>query len=312
MIAETGSKVKTACGRSSAEGRGSRQQAAGAIYYAPIFYFVEPYYEIKLATATADGTPYEWHARIKEECESCGVDFLSTPFDEAAVDFLDELGAEAYKIASFELNHIPLIEYAAKKGKTMIISCGMGSPEEMRDAVEACRRQGNDKIVLLKCCSEYPARWGDMHLKDIPDMKEKLGVEVGFSDHSPGSAAAVAAVALGAKVIEKHVKLEGVESADSAFSMNMEDFTSMVRDVRHAAQAVGGKLYELTEGEKDSLKFRRSIFAVKDIAEGEVFTEENIRIIRPGYGMQPKFYPGLLGRPSGRTYRRGEPVKEMI
>ena len=254
------------------------------------------------------GTPYEWQARIKEECDRCGVDFLSTPFDRAAVDFLGNIGAEAYKIASFELVDIPLIEYAASKRKPMIISTGMGSLEEIQDAVEACRRAGNDRIVLLKCCSEYPAPWEDMHLGNIPDMAERFGVPVGLSDHSAGSLGAVVGAALGACVIEKHVKLDGVESADSKFSMTMDEFARMVQDVKNAKAIARGPVYELTDGEKSSTVFRRSVFAVKNIAAGECFTEENLRVIRPGYGIAPKYLTALLGRKSRRDIRRGEPI----
>ena len=205
---------------------------------------------------TDAGTPYEWQARIKEECEICGIDFLSTPFDPAAVDFLENIGCEAYKIASFELVDIPLITYAAKKGKPMIISCGMASAEEIQDALDACRSVGNDQVVLLKCCSEYPANWKDMHIANIPDMISRFGVNVGLSDHSAGSIAAVVAVSMGACAIEKHVKLDGVESADSKFSMSMEDFADMVRAVRDARIIAGNVQYGPTEGEMGNLKFK--------------------------------------------------------
>lgn len=256
------------------------------------------------------GTPYEWQGRIKEECEKCGVDFLSTPFDRRAVDFLEGLGAEAYKIASFELVDIPLIEYAASKGKPVILSTGMGSIEEIQDAVDACRRMGNEQIVLLKCCSEYPARQADMHLGNIPDMKKRFGVPVGLSDHSEGSLAAVTGAVLGSCVVEKHVKLKGVESADSRFSMPVDEFAQMVKDVRSARLIAQGPDYTLTEREKESMVFRRSIAAVKDIRKGDVFSSENVRVIRPGYGIAPRYLEKLLGKKSGRTIRRGEPVTE--
>ncbi len=258
------------------------------------------------------GTPYEWQEAIKKECENCGIDFLSTPFDRNAVDFLEDLGAEAYKIASFELVDIPLIEYAASKGKPMIISTGMGSLEEIRDAVDACRRTGNEQTVLLKCCSEYPAPWEDMHLGNIPDMKERFRLPVGLSDHSAGSLGAVVGVTLGACVVEKHVKLDGVKSADSAFSMTMEEFAQMVKDVRNARRIAQGPDYTLTEGEKASMVFRRSLFAVKDIKAGEVFTEENVRSIRPGYGIKPKYLASLPGRKAVREIRLGEPLTETV
>ena len=255
-------------------------------------------------------TPYEWQKTIKEECERCGLDFLSTPFDNDAVDFLLDIGAEAFKIASFELVDIPLIEYAASKHKPMIMSCGMASIEEINDAVDACHRMGNSEIILLKCTSEYPAKWSDMHLANIPDMKDRFGTYIGLSDHSAGSVGAVAGVALGACVIEKHVMLEGVESADSGFSMTVDEFARMVTDVRNASMAVKGPDYELTQGEKDSTVFRRSIFAAEDISRGEEFTKENIRVIRPGYGLAPKYYKDILGKKSTTDIKRGTPLKE--
>lgn len=257
------------------------------------------------------GTPWEWQARIKEECEACGVDFLSTPFDATAVDFLEQIGCEAYKIASFELVDLPLIEYAASKGKPMIISCGMGSLEEIQDAVDACRRVGNHQIVLLKCCSEYPASWADMHLGNIPDMKQRFGVSVGLSDHSLGSLGAVVGVALGACVVEKHVCLSRkIKNPDSEFSMEMDEFAKMAQDIRNAKLIAQGPDYTLSEREKSSLIFRRSLFAVKEIRVGEEFTEENIRSIRPGYGLSPKYMTSLLGKKSKRTVHRGEPVTQ--
>lgn len=257
---------------------------------------------------TDAGTPWEWQERIKEECERCGVDFLSTPFDRSAVDFLESIQIEAYKIASFELIDIPLIEYTASKGKPVIISCGMGSVEEIQDAVDACYRMGNEQIVLLKCCSEYPAAWADMHLGNIPHMKEKFKVPVGLSDHSAGSLGAVVGAALGACVVEKHVRLDDVESADSKFSMTLEEFSRMAADVRNAKLIAGGPDYTLTAGEKASTVFRRSIFAVEDIKEGGVFTDENLRIIRPGYGIAPKYLKDLLGKKSSREILRGERI----
>lgn len=254
------------------------------------------------------GTPYEWHEAIRDACRACGVDFLSTPFDAAAVDFLESLGAEAYKIASFELNDVMLVEYAAARGKPMILSCGMASPEEIRDALDACYRVGNRRVVLLKCCSEYPAPWADMHLGNIPDMQRRFGVPVGLSDHSAGSLGAVTAVGLGARIIEKHVKLSGVDSADSGFSMPMEDFAAMVRDVRNANVMVGGPDYSLTPGEQASTVFRRSLFAVADIAPGQEITAENVRSIRPGCGIAPKYLPSMLGKRAGMAVRRGEPI----
>ncbi len=254
------------------------------------------------------GTPYEWHKAIMEECDKCGIDFLSTPFDKEAVDFLDTLGAEAYKIASFELNDVMLIEYAASKGKPILMSCGMASLGEIQEAIDACLRVGNDQIVLLKCCSEYPADWEDMHLGNIPDMRKRFGVHVGLSDHSFGSIGAVVAVSLGAQVIEKHVRIAGVSSADSAFSMTMETFSEMVQDTRNARLIAKGPDYSLSQKEKSSTVFRRSLFAVKDIEAGDEITVENVRSIRPGYGIAPKNLKDMLGKKAGRPIKRGEPV----
>ncbi len=257
---------------------------------------------------TEAGTPYEWHKTIKDECEKCGIDFLSTPFDSRAVDFLESLGCEAYKIASFELVDIPLIEYAASKGKPMIISCGMATVDEIQDAVEACRRMNNDQIVLLKCCSEYPANWKDMHIANIPDMKKRFQVNVGLSDHSTGSIAPVVAVSMGACVIEKHVKIEGIESADSEFSMPMNEFAEMVMSVRNANLIVGQVQYGPTVAEKSNLKFRRSLFAVKDIRAGEQITKENVRSIRPSSGLAPRLFLDILGKRAKHDIPFGTPL----
>lgn len=258
---------------------------------------------------TDASTPYEWQARIKEECDACGIDFLSTPFDREAVDFLESIGCEAYKIASFELVDIPLIEYAASKGKPMIMSCGMASVEEIQDALDACHRVDNDQIVLLKCCSEYPAKWKNMHLSNIPDMIRRFGVRVGLSDHSAGSIASVVAVSMGASVIEKHVKIDGIESADSKFSMPMDEFAAMVRDVRDARTIAGDVFYGASKGERDNLKFRRSLFVVKDIKAGEKITEENVRSIRPAAGISPKYLRTILGRKARKDLLFGAPMK---
>ena len=247
-------------------------------------------------------TPWEWQPAIKAACEKEGVDFLSTPFDDTAVDFLEEMGCEAYKIASFELVDTPLIAYAAAKGKPMILSCGMASPEEIEEAVAACRAAGNDQIMLLKCCSEYPANWADMHLANIPDMQARFGVPIGLS---------VVGVSLGACVVEKHVCLSrDIPNPDSAFSMEPAEFEEMVRRVNEAAEIRGSVSYALTPGEQSSLVFRRSLFAARDIQVGEPFTKENVRIVRPGYGVKPKYYGSLLRTCAQRDIGRGEPITE--
>jgi len=256
-------------------------------------------------------TPWEWHKPIKDECEKYGLDFLSTPFDCTSVDFLEELGVSFYKIASFELVDIPLIEYVASKGKPVIISCGMGSVEEIQDAVDACKKQGNEQIILLKCTSEYPANYENMNLSLISDMKNRFGVRIGLSDHSMGSLAPIVAASLGACVIEKHFCLDRkIKNPDSDFSMEPHEFRKMVDSVNNAILVKGNSDYSLTESEKASTVFRRSIFAVSDIQEGDIFTEKNIRIIRPGYGAKPKYYKKLIGSSASKLYTYGEPIDE--
>lgn len=253
--------------------------------------------------------PYGWHAPIRERCLERGMDFLSTPFDAEAVDFLLDLGVDAFKIASFELVDIPLLEYAASKGKTMIVSTGMASLEDIQDAVDAMRSVGNDDLVLLRCCSEYPANPADMNLASIPDMAARFGVHVGFSDHSMGHTADVVAATLGVRVIEKHFCLgREIKTADSEFSMTPTEFRDMVVAVNAAVDALGTPCYEPTPKEAASTVFRRSVFACADIAKGEPFTTENIRVVRPGYGTKPKHYKGMLGKPSDRAYAFGEPI----
>lgn len=256
---------------------------------------------------TEASTPYEWQPVIKAECDKVGIAFLSTPFDRKAVDFLEEIGVEAYKIASYELVDIPLIEYTASKHKPMIISCGMGTVEEIQEAIEACYQVNNKQVVLLKCCSEYPSHWDNMNLMTIPDMKQRFNVPIGLSDHSAGSLGAVVGVALGASVIEKHVKLDGVNSVDSGFSMTMEEFKQMVQDVKATNLVKGHVFYGLTSGEGDG-SGRRSLYAVKDIGKGEAFTEENVRSIRPGWGLKPKFYKEIIGKKATRDISFGEPL----
>lgn len=255
-------------------------------------------------------TPWEWQADLKAKCEECGVDFLSTPFDKQGVDFLENLNVDFYKIASYEMIDIPFVRYIASKHKPMIISVGMGSEEEIRETMSACKDMGNDQIVLLKCCSQYPAHYEDMNISVIPKMQELYGVPVGLSDHSFGSIADVVAVSMGACVIEKHVKLddETIESADAGFSMKMTDFAQMVHDVRNAKIIMGKPTFELTEHEKNGLIGRRSLVAVERIRAGEAFTENNIRSIRPAIGIKPKYMDVLLGKAAKKDYAFGDPI----
>ena len=223
------------------------------------------------------------------------MDFLSTPFDETAVDFLEEIGIEFYKIASFELVHIPLIKYIASKRKPIIMSTGMGTLAEIDEAVTAIRQQGNNEIVLLRCASAYPAVTDEMNLATMKNMSETFGVPVGLSDHSAGSIGAVAAVALGASVIEKHFCLSReIDSADAAFSMEPQEFAAMVQDIRQAERAIGSVKYGPSAQELRSVAKRRSIFCSKDIKAGEKITVDNIKVVRPGNGLHPRYYEMLL------------------
>lgn len=256
-------------------------------------------------------TPWEWQPVIKQECERLGLDFLSTPFDKTAVDFLEAMGLEFYKIASFELIDIPLLTYTASKGKPMILSCGLASIEEIEEAVDAIETQGNHKIILLKCCSEYPADDHDMNLRTILDMKKRFGYPVGLSDHSMGDIADVTGAVLGACVIEKHFCISrSIPNPDSAFSMEPEEYRRMVENVNRAKVVSGKVSYERTEKEQNSAISRRSIFAYKNIHVGEIFTEENCCIVRPAYGLKPKYYKQLLGKKAVREIKRGEPLYE--
>ena len=257
-------------------------------------------------------TPWEWTAPIQEACRRRGLDFLSTPFDFSAVDFLEECGAEAYKIASFELVDLPLIRKAASTGKPLILSCGMATEEEIGEAVKAARDRSDAPVVLLKCCSAYPADYALMHLRTIPDMAERFQLPVGLSDHSEGSLAACAAVALGAAVVEKHICLsEEDKTVDSAFSLSAAEFTKMVADIRRTEQALGQVHYGPSPDEAESLRLRRSLYAVKDIAEGEAFTADNVRSIRPAGGLHTRWYETLLdGKKAARAIPFGTPLTE--
>ena len=255
-------------------------------------------------------TPWEWTSALYARAKEKGLDFLSTPFDFTAVDFLEKEGLEFYKIASFELVDIPLIKKAAGTGKPLILSCGMAEKEEIAEAVEAAKSAGCKDLVLLKCCSAYPTNYPTMHLRTIPDMREAFGVPVGLSDHSEGSLACVLAVALGAAVIEKHLVYSAEDkTVDSAFSLSREEFEQMVRDVRNAETALGEVTYGASPEEGESVKIRRSLYAVADIRKGERFTEENVRSIRPSGGLHTRYYEQLLaGKTAARDIPFGTPL----
>ena len=255
-------------------------------------------------------TPWEWQAELKEEADKCGIDFFSTPFDNSAVDFLEEIGIEFYKIASFELIDIPLIEYVASKGKPIIMSTGMSTLAEIDEAVTAVYKNGNPQLALLRCASAYPAITDEMNLKTMQNMEVTFGVPVGLSDHSMGSIGAVTAVAMGAKIIEKHFCIDRtIKNPDASFSMNPLEFKKMVSYIRQAEKAIGKIQYGTMKQEMDNIVFRRSIFSVADIKKGEKLTKENIRIIRPGYGIKPKYYSEILGQIALKDIPRGTPLQ---
>lgn len=240
------------------------------------------------------GTPWEWHEPIKKECEKVGIDFFSTPFDFTSVDFLESLGVEMYKIASTEIVDLPLIKYVASKGKPMIVSCGFANEQEIQEAVDAMKEGGCNDYILLRCSAEYPAEPSHMNLSLIPDMSLKFGCKTGLSDHTTDSLTSVAAVAMGACVIEKHFCItHDRKNPDTAFSIEYQDFKSLVKQVRITEQLIGTPYYE---GVDNGGHRFRSLYATKPIAKGEQFTEENIRSVRPGLGISPKYYENILGK----------------
>jgi pseudaminic acid synthase len=254
-------------------------------------------------------TPWEWQKELKEYAESIGLICFSSPFDKTSVDFLETLDVPAYKIASFEITDIPLIEYVASKGKPVIISTGMATLADIDEAVNTCRKAGNDQIILLKCTSSYPAKIEDANLKTIPNLKETFGVEVGLSDHTLGITVPVVSIALGAKVIEKHFILDkSIGGPDASFSLDKQEFKEMVDAVRDAEKSLGTVNYDLHEKKEKNVKFARSLFVVEDIKSGEVFTEQNVRSIRPGYGLHPRYYKDIIGKKSSKEIKKGTPV----
>lgn len=255
-------------------------------------------------------TPWEWHKELFDVAREQGLICFSSPFDKTAVDLLEDLDAPAYKIASFEITDIPLIEYVASKGKPVIISTGIAGLEDIELAVSACRWVGNEQIILLKCTSSYPAPIEEATLAMIPDLAKRFGVIAGLSDHTLGITVPVAATVLGARVIEKHFILDrSIGGPDASFSLDEKEFTAMVKAVREAEKAIGKVDYTLTEKMKDSCKFARSLYVVKDIKAGEVLTKENIRSIRPGFGLHPKHYHEVLGKKAKVDLERGKALK---
>lgn len=251
--------------------------------------------------------PYEWQPRLKEVAEELGLEFFSSPFDFEAVDFLEKLGVSKYKIASFEITDIPLIEYTASKKKPMIISTGVAELADIELAVNVCRKMGNEDITLLKCTSEYPAKVDQANLLTIPNLRDTFGVKVGVSDHTMGSTVPIVAVSLGATVVEKHFILDRtLGGPDSAFSMEPHEFADMVRAIREAEASLGQVTYQVSS---ESKLRRRSLFVAQDIKKGELFTESHIRSVRPGYGISPIYYNQVIGKEAVVDLSKGQPVK---
>ena len=253
-------------------------------------------------------TPWEWHKELFQVAEEEGLVCFSSPFDKTAVDLLEELECPIYKVASFEITDIPLIKYIASKGKPIIISIGIATLEDIELAIETCRGQGNNDIILLQCTSAYPAEPEDVNLANIPDLKERFGFPAGLSDHTLGIEASIAAVALGARVIEKHFILDkSIGGPDVHFSIDEEGFSEMVKAVRKTEKMLGKASYLMTERKKSSRECSRSLFIVEDIKAGEILTENNIRSIRPGYGLHPKHLEDILGKRVDIDLLKGTP-----
>ncbi|QQY79127.1 pseudaminic acid synthase [Keratinibaculum paraultunense] len=255
-------------------------------------------------------TPWEWQPKLKKIAEEEGLICFSSPFDNTAVDFLEEMNVPAYKIASFEITDIPFIEYIASKGKPIIISTGIATLADIEAALAACKGMGNDQVAFLKCTSAYPSPMEDINLKVIPNMKDTFRTIVGLSDHTLGDTVALGAVALGAKIVEKHFTLDRASGGpDAKFSMEPDEFKEMVDRIRDLEKALGQVTYELTEKQKNSREHSRSLFVVKDVKKGEVFTEENVKSIRPGFGLETKYIDEILGEKAKCDVKKGTPMR---
>ena len=254
--------------------------------------------------------PWDWQPKLKKIAENLGLIVFSSPFDKTSVDFLEDMDVLAYKIASFEITDIPLIEYAASKGKPIIISTGIASFEDIELAVKTCLDVGNDEIALLKCTSSYPAPLEEINLNTIPDIKEKFNFVVGLSDHTLGGEVSTAAVALGANIIEKHFILDrAMGGPDSEFSMEPGEFKLMVDSIRNVEKALGEVSYELSDNMKANREFSRSLFVVRDMKKDDVISEDNVRSIRPGFGLHPKYLKELLGKKVNKDLKKGTPFE---
>lgn len=254
-------------------------------------------------------TPWEWQPKLMELANGLGMECFSSPFDATAVDFMREMDMPAYKVASFEINDIPLIRRIARIGKPIIFATGIAYLEDIERALAVCKEEGNEQVILLKCTSTYPSPYEDMNLKVIPHMAETFDCLAGLSDHSMGTAVAVAGVALGAKMVEKHLTLSRADGGpDAAFSMEPEEFRKMAEEIRIVEKALGRVTYELTEKQKKSREDGRSLFVVKDIGKGEIFTEENVRSIRPAFGMHTMYYDEVIGKTARADIAKGTPL----
>ena len=254
--------------------------------------------------------PWEWQPKLKKIAEDLGLIAFSSPFDKTSVDFLEEMDIPAYKIASYEITDIPLIEYVASKGKPIIISTGIASLKDIELAIQTCVDAGNNRIALLKCTSSYPSPFDEINLNTIPALKEKFNVVVGLSDHTMGSEVAIAGVSLGAKIIEKHFILDrNMDTPDSEFSMEPAEFKQMVDAIRNVEKALGNDNFELTEKMIINQDFSRSLFVVEDMKKGDVITEEFVRSIRPGFGLHPKYLKDILGKKVNKDLKKGTPFE---
>ncbi len=254
-------------------------------------------------------TPWEWQPELLKYANELGMECFSSPFDPTAVDFMEEMNMPAYKIASFEINDIPLIRKIAKLGKPMIFATGIAYLEDIERALQVCKEEGNEQVILLKCTSQYPSPYESMNLKVIPNMAEVFDCVTGLSDHSMGCTVAVASVALGAKMVEKHLTLSRADGGpDAEFSMEPAEFKQMVDEIRIVEKALGKVTYELTEQQVRSREDGRSLFVVKDVKEGEIFTEDNVRSIRPNFGLHTMYYEDILGKKAKKDIAKGTPL----
>jgi len=253
--------------------------------------------------------PWEWQPELKKIAEDIGMICFSSPFDKSAVDFLERMDVPAYKIASFEITDIPLIEYIASKSKPVIISTGIATIQEINDAIDACKKVGNNQIAILKCTSAYPTPLNEVNLLTIPDMMQRFNLEIGLSDHTLGISVPIAAVVLGAKIIEKHFILDRkLGGPDTAFSLEPKEFTDMVKSIREVELALGKVTYDLSEKINANRHFSRSLYIVEDVNAGDFITENTVRSIRPGNGLSPKYFAEILGKTFKDDYKKGTPL----